>query len=106
MQRSVRRPWRRYLDELTAHRPALHGYCCRLTGNVWDGEDLVQDTLMRVFSPLGKTDTRLKNPKAYLIFGVASDQSILNPMTAKPTLLIPVLKSNSSCRFSRPGPPP
>src|SRR5262249_53806067 len=37
------------------------------TGNVWDGEDLVQDTLMRVFSLLGKTDTRLENPKAYLI---------------------------------------
>jgi RNA polymerase sigma-70 factor (ECF subfamily) len=67
MQRSVRRPWRRYVDQLTAHRPALHAYCCQLTGNVWDGEDLVQDTLMRVFSLLGRTDTRLENPKAYLI---------------------------------------
>jgi len=67
MQRTIRRPWRRYVDELTVHRPALHGYCCQLTGNVWDGEDLVQDTLMRVFSLLGKTDTRLENPKAYLI---------------------------------------
>ena len=66
-QRSVRRPWRRYVDELTAHRPVLHAYCCRLTGNVWDGEDLAQDTLMRVFSLLGKTDTRLENPKAYVI---------------------------------------
>ena len=26
------------------HRPALHAYCRRLTGNVWDGEDLLQDT--------------------------------------------------------------
>jgi RNA polymerase sigma-70 factor (ECF subfamily) len=34
---------------------------------VWDGEDLVQDTLVRVFSLLGKTDARLENPKAYLI---------------------------------------
>src|SRR5262245_23650378 len=67
MQRSVRRPWRRYVDQLTEHRPALHAYCCRLTGNVWDGEDLVQDTLMRVFSLLGKTDAKLGNPKAYLI---------------------------------------
>src|SRR5262245_41253998 len=67
MQRSVRRPWRRYVDQLTEHRAALHGYCCRLTGNVWDGEDLVQDTLIRVFSLLGKTDAKLENPKAYLI---------------------------------------
>ena len=67
MQRSVRRPWRRYVDQVTVHRQALHAYCCRLTGNVWDGEDLVQDTLMRVFSLLGKTDARLENPKAYLI---------------------------------------
>src|SRR5215471_14783721 len=67
VQRSVRRPWRRYLDQLTEHRPALHAYCRRLTGNVWDGEDLVQDTLVRVFSLLGKTDARLENPKAYLI---------------------------------------
>src|SRR5262245_61798786 len=67
VQRSIRRPWRRFVDELEVHRPALHGYCCRLTGNVWDGEDLVQDTLTRVFSLLGKTDTTLENPKAYLI---------------------------------------
>ena len=67
VQRSVRGPWRRYIDGLAEHRPALHAYCRRLTGNVWDGEDLVQDTLVRVFSLLGKTDVRLENPKAYLI---------------------------------------
>src|SRR6516162_1402757 len=67
VQRSVRGPWRRYIDGIAQHRPALHAYCRRLTGNVWDGEDLVQDTLVRVFSLLGKTDARLENPKAYLI---------------------------------------
>ncbi|HEX7137913.1 MAG TPA: sigma-70 family RNA polymerase sigma factor [Vicinamibacterales bacterium] len=67
MQRTVRRPWRRFIDQLSAHRPALHAYCRRLTGNVWDGEDLVQDTLIRVFGLLGRTDTALENPKAYLI---------------------------------------
>jgi Sigma-70 region 2 len=67
MQRSVRRPWRRYIDELAVYRQVLHAYCYRLTGNVWDGEDLVQDTLMRVFVLLGRTDTKLENPKAYLI---------------------------------------
>lgn len=67
VQRAVRRPWRRYLDRLSEHRPALHAYCRRLTGNVWDGEDLVQDTLARVFSLLGRTETSIENPKAYLI---------------------------------------
>ena len=67
VQRSVRTPWRRYVDRLAEYRPALHAYCRRLTGNVWDGEDLVQDTLVRVFSLLGKTDPKLENPKAYLI---------------------------------------
>jgi RNA polymerase sigma-70 factor (ECF subfamily) len=67
VQRAVRRPWRRYIDRLTEHRPRLHAYCCRLTGNVWDGEDLVQDTLVRVFSLLGKTNATLENPRAYLI---------------------------------------
>ena len=65
-QRSVRRPWRRYVDQLEPHRASLHQYCCRLKGNVRDGEDLVQDTLVRVFSQLGKTDISLGNPKAYL----------------------------------------
>jgi RNA polymerase sigma-70 factor (ECF subfamily) len=67
VQRSVRGPWRRYIDQLAEYRPVLHAYCRHLTGNLWDGEDLVQDTLVRVFSLLGKTDVKLENPKAYLI---------------------------------------
>lgn len=67
MQRSVRRPWRQFVDRVAVYRPALHAYCCRLTGNVWDAEDLVQDALIRVFGLLGKTDTSLENPRAYLI---------------------------------------
>src|SRR5215472_17189538 len=67
VQRAIRRPWRRYLDGLEGYRPALHAYCRQLTGNVWDGEDLVQDTLLRVFSLLGRTETKILNPRAYLI---------------------------------------
>jgi len=67
VQRLVRGPWRRFIDELAEYRPGLHAYCRHLTGDVWDGEDLVQDTLLRVFSQLGRTDTRIENPKAYLI---------------------------------------
>lgn len=67
VQRSVRGPWRRYLDSLVEHRPTLHAYCRRLTGNVWDGEDLMQDTLVRVFALLGKIDAKIENPRAYLL---------------------------------------
>jgi RNA polymerase sigma-70 factor (ECF subfamily) len=67
VQPAVRRPWRDYLDALVPLRPDLHRYCCRLTGNVWDGEDLVQDTLLRVFGLLGKIDADLAEPRAYLL---------------------------------------
>jgi RNA polymerase sigma factor (sigma-70 family) len=67
VQPQVREPWRRYLDSLAPLRPSLHRYCSRLTGNVWDGEDLAQDTLVRVFSLLGKIDADLENPRGYLI---------------------------------------
>jgi RNA polymerase sigma-70 factor, ECF subfamily len=66
-QSAIRGPWRRYLDSLAQYRGDLHRYCRRLTGNVWDGEDLMQDTLVRVFSMLGKIDADLENPRAYLI---------------------------------------
>jgi RNA polymerase sigma-70 factor (ECF subfamily) len=67
VQGDVRGPWRRYLDALEPLRPDLYRYCRRLTGNIWDGEDLLQDALMRVFSLLGKIDADLENPRAYLI---------------------------------------
>jgi RNA polymerase sigma-70 factor, ECF subfamily len=67
VQDRIRGPWRRYLDCLAPFRSQLHRYCCKLTGNVWDGEDLVQDTLIRVFSMLGKIDVQLENPEAYLV---------------------------------------
>lgn len=66
-QPEVRGPWRKYLDDLMPIRPALYRFCLNLTNNPWDAEDLAQDTLLRVFSALGKTDREIENPKAYLI---------------------------------------
>ena len=63
----LRAAWHRYIDLLAPLRPTLHGYCCRLTGNVWDAEDLVQDTLLRAFGTLGSVFTRIENPRAYLL---------------------------------------
>ncbi len=67
LQAGVRPTWRAFLDDLVPFRPDLHRYCRRLTGDVWDAEDLVQDALLRVFGLMGKVDTALGDPRAYLI---------------------------------------
>jgi RNA polymerase sigma-70 factor (ECF subfamily) len=47
------------------HRPELWKYCYTLTGNAFDAEDLVQDTLLRAFAKLAYLGQAL-NPRAYL----------------------------------------
>jgi RNA polymerase sigma-70 factor (ECF subfamily) len=63
----LRGAWHRYLDRVEPFRPALHGYCRRLTGDLWDAEDLVQDTLVRAFAGLGRIHDPVRNPRAYLL---------------------------------------
>jgi RNA polymerase sigma factor (sigma-70 family) len=38
---------------LPALRPKLHRYCARMTGSVIDGEDIVQDTVLKALDALG-----------------------------------------------------
>jgi RNA polymerase sigma-70 factor (ECF subfamily) len=63
----LRAAWHRYVDLTAPLRPALHGYCRRLTGNLWDAEDLVQDTLLRAFATLGSVQHEIANPRGYLL---------------------------------------
>ena len=63
----LRASWHRFVDELAPLRPALHGYCRRLTGNLFDAEDLAQDTLLRAFAQWGVTEPAIRDPKAYLL---------------------------------------
>ena len=63
----LRTAWHRYLDRVAPLRPALHAVCRRLTGNVWEAEDLVQDTLLRGFATLGSVHHHIENPRAYLL---------------------------------------
>lgn len=59
--------WQRYLDLLEPLRPALHAYCRRLTGNVWDAEDLAQDAIVRGFGALGMSDRPVDNARGYMV---------------------------------------
>lgn len=63
----LRAAWQRYLDHVQPLRPTLHAYCRRLTGNLWDAEDLVQDALLRAFGSLGRIHDPVRNPRAYLL---------------------------------------
>jgi RNA polymerase sigma-70 factor (ECF subfamily) len=41
-----------FLTMVASIRPELHRYCARLTGSIFDGEDIVQDALARAFYAL------------------------------------------------------
>jgi RNA polymerase sigma-70 factor (ECF subfamily) len=69
--RALRAIWFDYLDTIEPLRAPLHAYGMRLTGNVWDAEDLVQDTLLKGFAMIGRGDLHgpgspVANPRAYL----------------------------------------
>src|SRR5215475_4727112 len=42
---------------LAALRPRLHRYCARMTGSVIDGEDVVQEALLKAFEALPQSGT-------------------------------------------------
>jgi len=67
LQDDLRAAWHRYVDLTAPLRPALHAYCRRLTGDLWDAEDLVQDALLRAFGTLGHVHHAIANPRAYLL---------------------------------------
>ncbi len=69
--RALRKAWFDYLDTVEPLRAPLHAYGLRLTGDVWDAEDLVQETLLRGFAMIGRGDLHgpgspVADPRAYL----------------------------------------
>src|SRR6185437_12302605 len=55
------------LEQILAEmRPMLHRYCARMTGSVIDGEDVVQDAMLKAFAARGSADT-VANPRAWVV---------------------------------------
>jgi RNA polymerase sigma factor (sigma-70 family) len=44
----------RFMELVAEVRPELHRYCARMTGNVFDGEDIVQDALAKAYFALSE----------------------------------------------------
>ena len=69
--RTLRAAWFQFADTAADVRPRLHAYCLRMTGSIWEAEDLLQDTLLRGFGAIGRGDlhgahSRFERPDAYL----------------------------------------
>ena len=43
-----------FMELVAELRPELHRYCARMTGSVFDGEDVLQDTLAKAYYALGQ----------------------------------------------------
>lgn len=55
-------------------RPKLHRYCARMSGSVIDGEDIVQDALVKAFGARASFG-ELDNPQAWL-YRIAHNASL------------------------------
>jgi RNA polymerase sigma-70 factor (ECF subfamily) len=59
---------------LTELRPKLHRYCARITGSVIDGEDVVQESIIKAFEAL-PTSGAIENPEGWL-FRIAHNAAL------------------------------
>src|SRR4051794_20565238 len=69
--RALRGIWFDFMDEIEPLRPKLHAFCLKLSGSVWEAEDLVQESLLRAFAAMARGDlhsehSRFDKPQAYL----------------------------------------
>lgn len=59
---------------LAAMRPALHRYCARMTGSAIDGEDVVQETMLKALTAWGSVGP-LDNPEGW-VFRIAHNAAL------------------------------
>lgn len=67
-------PGETFRELVEALRPDLHRYCARMTGSVADGEDVVQEVLLRAHASLGEV-THVSQSRAWL-FRIAHNRAI------------------------------
>ncbi|MGA5872103.1 sigma-70 family RNA polymerase sigma factor [Streptomyces cinereoruber] len=58
---------REFLVALEPLRGELFRYCRRLTGSVWDAEDLAQETLARALTHAARSHRQVERPMAWLV---------------------------------------
>jgi RNA polymerase sigma-70 factor, ECF subfamily len=63
-----------FLETVTHLRPSLHRYCSRMTGSVFDGEDVAQDALFQAYRKLDTFDDT--QPLAPWLFRIAHNRCI------------------------------
>ena len=63
-----------FIAALEAMRPKLHRYCTRMTGSVFDGEDVAQEAIFEAYRKLDKYDDQ--RPLAPWLLRVAHNRCI------------------------------
>lgn len=69
---SLENPWEAFIDATADLRHELFGFGLRLTRNPFDGEDLVQEALLRAFGAAAFQDGGVGNLRAYLFRTMAN----------------------------------
>lgn len=100
LQDPARELRRRFEAAIEAARRPLWRYCVGLTGSVWDGEDLAQETVVRALGKLHQFGQVL-DPRAYL-FRIASNAWIDQCRRARPAEDI----DGAAMAAEAAGPPP
>ena len=77
---------KQFLDRLEPLRSDLYKYCRRLTGNAFDAEDLVQESLARAFTQAAQAHSPIANPRAWL-FRVATNAYVDSYRRQSPVLV-------------------
>lgn len=70
--KAARQARKEFLDRLEPLRRDLYAYCRHLTGNAFDAEDLVQESLTRAFTQAAQAHSPIEKPLAWL-FRVATN---------------------------------
>src|SRR3954469_22594198 len=63
-----------FLETIANLRPSLHRYCSRMTGSIFDGEDVVQEALFQAYRMLETFDD--SRPLSPWLFRIAHNRCI------------------------------